>query len=563
MMAERQEATTLIDWWLRPIAWLFARRPAWRESFGRVMLRLGDRFYVLLALAFVIAGAWDQFVRPFDRQFARASFDWLMSHRPRAYLADPNIVVLDIDEASLAAMAPEFGRWPWPRRVLADVGSALEAGGAQAVMYDILFADPDIANPASEAAFDRYVRASRSSYFPIVRLNPKNDAASEITLAMLNFAQPDPAVPAAQRDSQHTVALLPPYFKSIYDSTRTGTNNITPDEDNVVRWYPNYEAIAGYRIPALPYRMAQVLAWPLPAQPQSLLNWPQGATPYRAVGFAAAYRAASRHDTQFFAQFQGKVVLVGSTAISLNDIRATPVARLHPGIDLLATAIDNTKNARFLHPLQPIWLWVLEILMLAASARLFWRRHRATAVAKYFFLVPGALLAVSLLSISVSDRLLDLSVPAGLVLLYFTIAKLYESQTHDFIAGTGVFALKPAETERAQLEVACLPATVSRAEVLHLLMQPGPPVKLWAPLNTGLGNSWMEQGWVLWRWRPSAAAVAPTTDAPAGLASLTWHAVLAMEPSAQPFVLARVIAAAAANFDSHRSSSPMRSAEKL
>ena len=129
---------------------------------------------------------------------------------------------------------------------------------------------------------------------------------------------------------------------------------------------------------------------------------------------------------------------------------------------------------------------------------------------------------------------------------YFAIAKVYETQTRDFIAGTGVFALTPAETERAQLEVTCLPATVSRAEVLRLLMAPGPHLKVWAPLNTGLGSSWMEQGWVLWRWRQSAGTVAPSADTPTGPAALTWRAVPAMEPSAQPFALAQVIAAAAA-----------------
>ncbi len=227
------------DWLLQPLGWIFARRPDWRDAFGRLLLRMGRRFYWVLALVFAIAGAWDQFVHPFNTQLSHASFDWLMRHRPIAYRADPDIVVLDIDEASLANLSPQYGRWPWPREMLGEVAAKLEASGTRAVMFDILFADPDVANPGSEAAFDRYVASSRKSFYPVVRLNPQDDASSRITVSMLNFAQPDAAASAAA-DGRRTVAIMTPYFKSIYESTRLGTNNIYTDDDNVVRWYPQF-----------------------------------------------------------------------------------------------------------------------------------------------------------------------------------------------------------------------------------------------------------------------------------------------------------------------------------
>jgi CHASE2 domain-containing sensor protein len=531
------------DWLQTPLGWLFARRPQWRDAAGRWLLRIGYRYYWLLALVFAVAGAWDQFGHPFDRELSHASFDWLMRHRPVPYRADPDIVVLDIDEASLADMSPQFGRWPWPRSVLAEVAAKLEAAGAQAVMFDILFADPDIANPRSEAEFDRYVASSRVSFFPVVRLNPANDTASRISVSMLNFAARDPASAAADANAGRTVALLPPYFKSIYDSTRSGTNNIYPDEDNVVRWYPNFETLAGYRIPSLPYRMAQALGWPLPTQARNLLNWPRRADAYRSVGFAAAEHAASSHDDAFFRQFSGKVVLIGSTAPSLNDIKATPVERMHPGIYVLATAIDNTRNGAFLHPLSAGWIWGLEVLMLAASALLFARTNRALTVAKYFFILPGALLLISLASVSVSTLLLDLSVPAAIMLGYFTFAKLFDSHCRSFISGTGPFAprIEPSG-DAGRLQIAVLPATLSRDEVLLRLLEPGPPIKLWEPADTGLGRRWAEQGWVLWRW---IAAGDRSGDRQARMADPRWIDLPANETLPGSFTLARAIAAAA------------------
>ena len=129
----------ITDWWLTPIAWLFSHRPDWRDALGRSLLRIGNRFYYLLAVVFALIGAWDQFAQPSHKQLSSASFDWLMRNRPVAYKPDPDIVVLDIDEASLAGLSAQFGRWPWPRQVLADVAARLESAGTRAVAFDILF----------------------------------------------------------------------------------------------------------------------------------------------------------------------------------------------------------------------------------------------------------------------------------------------------------------------------------------------------------------------------------------------------------------------------------------
>jgi adenylate cyclase len=528
----------ITDWLLKPLGWLFARRPDWRDAFGRLLLWIGRPYYWGLAVVFALVGGWNLLGHPFDNQLAHDSFDLLMRQRPIAYPADPDVIVLDIDEASLAAMGSQYGRWPWPREVLGRVAAKIEAGGARAIIFDILFSDEDVANPASEAAFDKYVLSSGKSFFPAVRLNPANDGASQVTLAMLKFAQPEAGLPASSLNGQRTVALIPPYFKSIYDGARVGTNNIYPDADNVVRWYDSYETVGGYRIPSLPYRVAQVLGWPLPARAHNLINWPKGTTPYRTLGFARALDAARGNDDAFFAQLSGKVVVIGSTAPDLNDIQATPMDSRYAGINVLAAAVDNIKNNRFLRPLSPAWIWGLELLMLTASAQLFTRTNQALTVAKYFFIVPAVLLAISLLSVSVSDLLVDLSVPAAVVLGYFTFAKLFDTNVRGFVSGTGPFTATAQESS-GKLQVACLPASVTRAQVLELLAQRGSAVKLWEPESVGLGKRWAAQGWVLWRW------VTPSCATPETSLAITWLDVPTTEAQGPAFSLATAIAGAA------------------
>ena len=405
------------------------------------------------------------------------------------------------------------------------------------MLFDILFSDPDLANKGGDEAFDRYVSASRKSFFPFVRLNPKTDSQSDVRVSMLNFVVPEAGT--TRPDAKRTIALIPPYFDSIYESTRLGTNNIQPDVDNIVRWYGNFESLAGYRIPSLAYRMAQQLHWPLQLQPRSLINWPRGAAPYTTISYAEAYRAAAVNDGGYFARFSGKVVLLGSTAPSLGDIRATPVSGAHPGIYILATALDNTRNNRFLRALDPIWIWGLELLMLAASARLFIRNTRATAVTKYFVIIPGTLLLISLLSVTISDVLADLSLPAALVLGYFAVAKIFETNSNDFRSGSGPFAGTRRERTEGQLQIACLPASVTKAAVNALLMQPGCPIKLWQPPRTGLGSPWASQGWVFWRWYLAGADSDRDT-----VPKLVWHD--AKPASAEDsFAIAQAITAAA------------------
>lgn len=500
-----------MDWLFAPLGWLFARRRQWRERVGRVLLRTGRHFYVALAVICALAGAWDQFVRPFSAALSNASFDWLMSHRPVPYRADPGIVVLDIDEASLAEMSARYGRWPWPRQVLAQVAANLESHGAQAVVFDILFADPDTQNPQSEATFDRYVKGSRVSFFPILRLNPQDDGESAITLSMLNFAVQDPQARAAQIQPSHTIALLPPYFKSIYDTARMGTHNVYPDVDNVVRWHRNYEVLAGYRIPSLPYRMAQALHWPAPRQPRSLINWPRGQAPYTTIPFVKALQAAEGGHGAFFSALAGKIVLIGSTAPSLNDIKATPVDHLHPGVYVLATAIDNTRHGSFLRPLKPLVIWMLEVLLLVPAAYLFAHTELSQITARGFVVIPTVLLTISLLSVSVSNVLADLSVPTALVLTYFAIATVFERQQANFVFGIAIFA--PTAAERAtQLQIACLPGSLTRHQVLELVQRSAEPIKLWRPPELGLGSHWVAQGWVVWRWTPRAAGDAAASQ---------------------------------------------------
>src|SRR5205085_2974241 len=50
----------------------------------------------------------------------------------------------DIDEASLK----QYGQWPWPRTLIAQLVDRLTAYGVAGIGFDVLFAEPDRTSPA-------------------------------------------------------------------------------------------------------------------------------------------------------------------------------------------------------------------------------------------------------------------------------------------------------------------------------------------------------------------------------------------------------------------------------
>ena len=76
---------------------------------------------------------------------------------------DPDIVLVNIDEKSLARMEQEAGRWPWSRAVYADVVEGLAAQKARAVVFDIVFTEKDSFRPQDDAAFAESVAKHRNT----------------------------------------------------------------------------------------------------------------------------------------------------------------------------------------------------------------------------------------------------------------------------------------------------------------------------------------------------------------------------------------------------------------
>ncbi len=69
-------------------------------------------------------------------------FDYYQRFEPRTYEPVP-VRIVDLDDESLA----QFGQWPWPRTLVADLVANLANAGAAVVAFDIVFSEPDRTSP--------------------------------------------------------------------------------------------------------------------------------------------------------------------------------------------------------------------------------------------------------------------------------------------------------------------------------------------------------------------------------------------------------------------------------
>jgi hypothetical protein len=199
----------------------------------------------------------------------------------------------------------------------------------------------------------------------------------------------------------------------------------------VVRNYPVYIAGYGWKLPSLPARIGREFGWPEPSTELMLLNWRGKPFSYKYVSFADVYLdMGSKQKQRALDEFKGKIVLIGSTAAGLYDLRATPMARMHPGVEVLATAIDNSKHGDSLRfPEGRIWYLLITLAIIWATAWAFYREDGRGNIDKLFGLSQVILIAFSFASINFSNIYINLAGPVLLGIAYFTLARLYATAT--------------------------------------------------------------------------------------------------------------------------------------
>ena len=313
--------------------------------------------------------------------------DFVVRHVAQQLSPDADIVIVDIDEASLAAMQDTAGSWPWPRAVHGELLQGIARQQPRAIVFDILFSEPDRYRPESDRFFNEVLHDLHNVYFPMLQL--EGNQAGGVPLSEIAHVIDLPH--AANADPDARAILLPPQAVAT-ESWRVGLVNFTEDADGIARRYELHRDVSGWQLESLPARVMRDLGYPIPQQPDISLHWRGGSHAFKHISYVELYADQSRQKQQRDThELTGKIVIIGTTATGLHDIRATPISSLYPGVAILATALDNLKNQRYLRAAPAYFAPLTAVLLIVMQLPLFLQRRVDV------FKIGGALLLLSLL----------------------------------------------------------------------------------------------------------------------------------------------------------------------
>jgi adenylate cyclase len=302
------------------------------------------------------------------------TFDFFQVLRPRPQEIRP-VVIVDIDEASLKAI----GQWPWPRTTIADLVTQITKLGAVAIGFDIIFPEPDRMSPAiAERSFrdiDAETRAKLDSL-------PSNDEAlaeairhSRVVIGQAGAAAPELKT-AADAALQTGFAVRGPdprqYLVTFAGLLRNvpvieqaaagrGLFSIDPESDGIIRRVPVIMTAQGSLVPSLSMEMLRVVTGSSAilvrvdeAGVQSVavpgLEVPTDRNGQFWVHF-------NRHDPERYVsakdvlqgnvppdRLAGKLVLIGTSAIGLLDLKTTPLDAAIPGVEVHAQILESVLS---------------------------------------------------------------------------------------------------------------------------------------------------------------------------------------------------------------------------
>jgi signal transduction histidine kinase/ActR/RegA family two-component response regulator len=323
-------------------------------------------------------------------------------------VAAHDVVVFDIDDASLAALSADFGPWPFKRDVYALVVEQLRDLGASAIAIDLLLAD---GRPGDEAL----ARAVARPGAPVVL------AAAGLPQAIDSL--PPPARYSAQRDGPPdtapdiTLDTAPntppaqPWAGLLMPSATVWTGPAAPpigvmttplDDDGVLRRVPLWHAAGALALPALPLALRQATGQARPAAPWAVdaagglhvaFAAPPGQAPVHPFAELAAVALGRQDAAVLRSVVQGRAVFIGSSALRADTVMT--VQGQATGTAVLAQTYSALGGVGAVRPPSAAAQWLLLALALAPAAWAVARgrtqpRHDTTAAGAALLLMAAA-----------------------------------------------------------------------------------------------------------------------------------------------------------------------------
>ncbi len=297
----------------------------------RTPLRLPLLALVLAAIALQVSGLLD---RADD-----ALADRMLAQHAQSRTPPPDIVLVDIDQKSLEELNEIAGSWPWPRAIHGELIDGLARWRPKAVAFDVKFNESDAFRPDSDAVFREIVKGQDNLFFASLRMPDGNPFPLDQLPARFGAERGPDAAPDAGAPLLLPKVLAP-------ESWQGGLINFEVDADGSGRHSRLWHEIQGWRLPVMAASIARFSGATLPAEPRIRLNW-FGAPP-RTIPYSDLLDDLGQREPKIAPTLTGSIIIIGTTAPGLNDMRPTPLGKLTHGVYVITTAIANLRAGDWL-----------------------------------------------------------------------------------------------------------------------------------------------------------------------------------------------------------------------
>jgi len=317
-------------------------------------------------MVLLIVRIWDPSVL---EEVRLRTFDLYQNLKPRIPTAQP-VVIVDIDEASLSAL----GQWPWPRTMMADLLDRLHEMQSAAIGFDIVFPELDRTSPkeiikqlravddetrqrlaqlpSNDAVFADAIKRGNVVLGQSGTHAPTTDIAESLPVTGFATLGPDPA--------PYLIAF-PHLLRNVAGLERAaagrGLFSIGTERDGIVRRVPIVMISGGKIVPGLTLELLRAVSGS-----QSILIRTDE-TGVRSVAVRGLELPTDRngrvwlyvgpHNPARFVsakdvldgsapadRFAGKLVLIGTSAIGLLDVKTTPLDPTMPVVEVHAQLLE-------------------------------------------------------------------------------------------------------------------------------------------------------------------------------------------------------------------------------
>ena len=418
-----------------------------------------SRLFYLIVCGFLGLAVLVRVADPFFVQALRLiAFDSYQRLAPQSYDPDLPVRIVDIDPESIA----RFGQWPWPRTTMHDLLTKLLERNAAAIAFDVLFAERDrtsleevlkrlppeqashlvgvIGSATNDEIFAEALKAA-PSVLPIL-LTEGTSVTPFAAKAGIVFAGDDPK------------AFLPAFSGAVtnlpllnHAARGLGAVNFLPNRDAVVRQVPLFFRLGNQIVPSLAaeaLRVAQgassYILKSSNASGETAFGQSTGLNHVRIGKIEVATDAEGAVSIKFRrsnpaafipawrlitgdvdgSEIAGKIILIGTSAPGLLDLRATPIDVALPGVEIQAQVIEHILAGRTLT--RPDYAATAEQFLFVALGLLIalaMSRLSPAAAAALGASLPLVIVAAGWISYRYCDLLFDPIYPS-LVLLLLT-----------------------------------------------------------------------------------------------------------------------------------------------